>query len=288
MSSLLPRAGRVGSSDYTAYDQGAQLATWEVDGVPVIWTSAWSRREVGQSIRGGVPICWPWFATGPDGGRTPQHGFVRKAPWRLLEHSTDDPTHVLRWELTQDDVVHEAGAEQFAHPFRAVCSTLVGTSVEVRLDVTNTGLEPISYDVALHTYLHVGDVRQVRVTGLEDAPYWDKVLRSSGRQEGPLRLTGETDRIYTSSEQVRVHDPVLRRTLTVSKGNSTHTVVWNPWDEVAADLADLGDDEWPQMVCVEAAAIGTDAVQVDPGDTHSLSTRISVSGEEEDDHGDHA
>lgn len=276
MDALTARTGRVGAGDYVAYDHGAHVATWRVDGVPVVWTSRCTRLEPGRPIRGGVPLCWPWFADGPDGDVSPSHGFVRTAPWRLTGHEQSATRHVLAWELTERDVVGVDGASRYPHPFALECRATVAEALTVELTVRNTGAAPAEHEVALHTYLHVGDVRQVRITGLEGVEVYDKVTRTTRTQEGTLGVSGEIDRIHSSTGMVRVHDPVLQRVVTIAKRSSRDTVVWNPGPDLVRELPDLGDEEWTEMLCVETADVGRHAVTLEPGGSRTVATRISV------------
>lgn len=278
---LTARTGRVGTSGYTAYDQGAQLATWTVGDVPVIWQSSAAHHETGRSIRGGVPICWPWFGPGRSGDLVPQHGFARTAPWQLVAHDTSSASHLLRWRLDETMVAGAPGTEHFGHPFEATCEVEIGDAVTVRLTVRNTGQESFDYEVALHSYLHVGDVRRARVTGLEGATLWDKVRRQQAVQQGVLTFEGQTDSIFTAAGTVRLHDPVLDRIITVTKEHAPQTVVWTPWQEAAAEMGDMADQEWTGLVCIEAAAVGDDAVRLQPGAEHTIGTRIMVSVDDE-------
>lgn len=270
----LRRQHRTRNGSVTAYDQGAQLAEWVVDGVPVVWVSRRSEYAVGRGIRGGVPVCWPWFANGPSGDLVPSHGFARTSPWRLQADESQDGRVRLVWALSDADVVGRPGTELFPYPFRAELVVSVDTVCQVSLEVENTGHTAFGYEAALHSYLHVGDIREVEVTGLEDSAYYDKVLGVPARAQGQLTFSGETDRIYTHDGSVRVHDAVLGRTLAVDKSGSPHTVVWNPWAQKAAAMSDLADDEWTQMLCVEAAVVGENAVHLEPGAQHTLSTTI--------------
>lgn len=260
----------------TVHDQGAHLTEWRVGEVPVIWVSQASEYAVGTPIRGGVPVCWPWFGPGRGGDLTPAHGFARIAPWRLLEESTEDGTVRLLWELTPADVAATDGAQHFPHAFTARVEVTVSESATISLTVRNDDTEPWDFEAALHTYLHVGDIRRVRLTGLEGTRYFDKVLQSEGSQEGQLSFSGETDRVYRAEGAVQVHDPVLDRTLVIEKAGSANTVVWNPWVDKAAAMSDFQDGEWPVMVCVEAASVGDDAVRLEPGAEHTLSTTVQI------------
>lgn len=268
----LPRDHPTATGSVTVTDQGAHLVQWQVAGIPVIWVSDRAVYAQGVAVRGGVPVCWPWFADGAGQDRSPSHGFLRTAHWQPV--ATADPL-TLTWRITHEQVVGRPGTEEFPHPFAAELSVSVGQDCTVRLTVTNTGSEPFVHEGALHTYLHVGDVRQVRLGGLEGAAYWDKVTQQRGHQEGPLVLEDEVDRIYHATGPVRVDDPVLGRVLTVTGEGTTDTVVWNPGPAKGEALADLGPG-WSQMVCVEAAALAPRCPPLEPGRTMALATRIAV------------
>ncbi len=274
MEHLGPRTGAVGASSYTAYDHGAQLAEWSVDGTPVVWLSEHAAYASGAVIQGGVPVCWPWFADGPEGGREPLHGFVRTAPWELLIHETGAERHRLAWRLTREQVSGQPGAEKFPHDFQLQVQVEVDAGVAVTLAVRNTDSVPWAFEAALHTFLHVGDVRQARVEGLDGVDYWDKVRQASATQSGPLVPEGETDRIYRAPAVVTVQDPVLDRTIGVTPSGSSDTVAWNPGAQRAPEF-DLGS-EWTQMLCVETAVIGERAMRLEPGQEHLLSTRVTL------------
>lgn len=276
MADFTPRVLRTAHGSLTAYDHGAQVGRWVQDGVPVTYLSERSRFAGDAAIRGGVPLCWPWFAAGPQGDRSPSHGFLRLTRW----HQVPAEEGLLRWQLSEQDVRGRPGAGTLADtPFRAQVEVgLDEDSLQVSLSVRNTGGQPLDYEVALHTYLQVGDVQAVVVHGLEGVGYWDKVASAPATQEGPLVLTGETDRIYESAGPVRVHDPVLGRDLELSSTGASRTVVWNPWEAGCAELSDMAPQDWRRMVCVEAAAIGAAGVRLEPGGSHTLAQRIRVRG----------
>lgn len=282
MPDLAPRAVTAGPSALRAYDFGAHLATWEVDDRPVVWCSEHARLDGSAAIRGGIPLCFPWFAAGPDGDLSPSHGPVRITAWH-----PDDPRdgESLAWRLTSDDLHGIPGAEHFPGPFLlryAVSLSPVAAqpgshSLRAVLEVTGTGGEPITVEAALHTYLAVADSTRATVEGLDGCDYLDKVGGERRTQDGPVRIEGETDRVYDRSGPVRLVDPAGERKILVEPRGATQTVVWNPGPEKAAGMADLGDDEWRSFVCVETAATGSRALTVRPGDTVAIGCTVTPS-----------
>jgi glucose-6-phosphate 1-epimerase len=257
---------------------GAHVMAFQPHGhQPVLWVSAKSAFRPGKAIRGGIPVCWPWFADHPTDRTKPAHGLVRAAPWSLVgtEVVEEDATRV-RFRLADDDATRAL----WSHRFELELAVTVGGSLDVALAIRNAGDAPFTSGGALHSYLTVADVTQVAVHGLDGCTYVDKVNRLAREvQRGPVRIDAETDRVYvdTTGECV-IDDPGLRRRITVAKAGSRSTVVWNPWRAKAASMADFGDDEYPGMVCVEAANAGDDVVSIPAGGRHLLRTTISVEG----------
>ncbi len=233
---------------------------------PVLWTSSKSLFDGHNPIRGGVPICTPWFGAHPTDTDAPAHGLARTAAW-TLDHAG----------LSEEETLLGLGLElpglKFAY------GVLMGHGLKLVLEITNTGDTPRRVEAALHTYLAVSDARKVTITGLEQTSYIDKVNGASvvPATGEPIAFTGETDRVYTDTDHdVVLHDPGLDRTITVSKDGGLSTIIWNPWIDKAARMADFGDDEWTGMCCIESAAVGDDAWTLEPGETRALAATIAV------------
>lgn len=270
--------GKHETGHYGVFDQGAHVWSWQPDGAaPVIWMSEKSWFAEGQPVRGGVPVCFPWFGPGRDGQQQPMHGFARVSTWHLSDTKCtieQDGRLLVEYEL--DDAMTGEQPE-WPHPYRAYLrAKFTPEYLGIELEVTNTGDSDVTFDGALHTYLAVGDVRQVRLSGLDGASYWDKNTDSRETQSGDVVLDGPTDRVYDSTGEVTLTDPVLGRTLVIGKSGSSKTVVWNPWDAKAAAMPDFGDDEWVGMICVEAANALDEPVTLRPGQTHHLRQRITL------------
>lgn len=268
------------SGSGTVNPYGAHVMSWAPAGSdPVVWVSALAKDAVGEPIRGGVPICLPWFGPGRSGDLTPAHGFARITHWQLAEPITHDDAAgaaVARFVLTHEDVA-EPLRDVFPHEFSASYTVTVGQELTMSLTVTNTGSTAFEFEEALHTYLSVGDSRRVSIEGLDGARYFDKVAQEDRTQSGAVRITDETDRVYHSDAKVQVKDPALGRTIHVSKEGSANTVVWNPWVEKSRAMKDFADDEWQSMVCVETANVLDHAVRLDAGEAHTMTQRLSVS-----------
>ena len=262
------------------YRHGAHVTHFQPEGArPVLWLSRQSQfsgGRPGKPIRGGVPVCFPWF--GPKAGEpeAPLHGFARTLPWSLegvLPGSGGGLRALLR--LGPDDVTRRF----FPHDFEARLEVSVSRVLRLELAVRNTGATPFTFEEALHSYFAVGDARRIGIAGLEGAGYLDKTDAMARKTLGsaPLAIAGETDRVFSShSGRITIDDPAWERRIAIDRGGSRTAVVWNPWVAKAKAMPDFGDDEWPEMVCVESANTHDDAVALAPGESHVLTTTIEV------------
>ena len=252
--------------------QGAHLMTWQPrsQAVPVVWLSRDARLAAGKSIRGGAPVCWPWFGAHPSESSFPGHGFARTVPWRVVE-SGNEPNGATR--LTLRLVESGKTREQWKHACTLDLTVIVGETLRMEMTTENTGVIDFAIGEALHTYFRIGDIGAVRVKGLEGCEYWDKVGASTLRkQDGAISFSGETDRVYinTAAECV-IEDDKLKRRIHVAKSGSLSTVVWTPWKEKADKMGDMGQpDGWREMVCVESVNAMENMVKVAEGARHTM------------------
>jgi glucose-6-phosphate 1-epimerase len=257
------------------YLHGAQVTSWHPVGAEeVLFLSQKSQWKTGTAIRGGAPICFPWFSTRDGQPGSPAHGVVRAKPWQLEAVTHADSNVTVALSTSADDATRKFWPGDFHLLF---CATF-GEQLRLELIVTNQGTSHFHFEEALHTYYRVGDVGSARLSGLNGADYIDKT--DAGRekhQKGDLVFSSETDRIYRKTlAAVEIEDPALRRRIIVAKENSHDTVVWNPWTEKAKALSDLGADAWRQFVCVETGNIGERSTSLDPGHRHMMAALISV------------
>lgn len=262
--------------------QGAQLTHWHPRSQtePVTFVSAMAQYTEGKPIRGGIPICWPWFGPHATDKSLAQHGFARnvlweaRAPVRLGNGSTQ-----LSLRLSDSAQTRELWPHRFSLEYRVT----VGDVLEIELTTTNTDGEAFLLSEALHGYLQVGDIGAVQVLGLEGTEYIDKVDgEQRKRQEGPVTFAAEIDRIYVNTEaRCTIVDRLLDRRIHIAKHGSRSTVMWNPWDKKAAGLADLGaapagGGGWRQFACVESANANDNSLTLGAGQSHCLAVRYSA------------
>jgi glucose-6-phosphate 1-epimerase len=259
------------------YLHGAHVTHYQRRGDrPVLFLSPRSAFAAGHAIRGGVPVVFPWFGPRAGDPSAPDHGLARTAAW-TLEAAAQGPGG----EVTLVVALAPTTAMASRWPEGALVryQVVVGATLTMALEVSNTSDRPFRHEQALHTYLAVSDVREVSLSGLAGVTYIDKTdaMRRKVQEDGPLRVTGETDRVYLDTRAACVvDDPLTGRRIRVDKEGSASTVVWNPWAVKAAALADLGADAWTGFLCVETANVADNAVTLAAGARHELRAMVAT------------
>jgi len=259
------------------YLQGAQLTVWQPPGErSVLFTSPNSLFAPSRAIRGGIPIIFPWFGPSRHAPGAPQHGFARTAPRQLDGVETAGRESVtLTFSLGDGDVRSPFWPE----PFRAIYTVVFAKTLSMRLAVENRATHPIVFEEVLHTYFAISDISGIAISGLAGTTYIDKTdaARRKLQTAALITVTAETDRVYLDTPgQCAIEDRGWRRRVIIEKDGAASTVVWNPWTEKAAAMADLGDPAWRGMVCVEAGNIADNEVRLAADGEHQMSTTISV------------
>ena len=261
-----------GNAQATLSLYGAQVLSYRPTGQDdVLWLSEDARFSQGKSIRGGIPVCWPWFGPHPRDSSKPAHGFVRHRQWTLAELNRQSEASCVRFQFTPDE-------NSEASTLHLELTVTVGTALAVQLTTTNRGAQEVTVSSALHTYFAVSDIGDISISGLEDKPFRDAVNNNRAcLQRGPIRFNGELDRVYQQvARSICIHDPGLERVIQVQGEGSNSAVVWNPWIEKAERLGDMGADGYRTMVCVETANADQDARILAPGAEHCLKAHIQV------------
>lgn len=260
------------------YLHGAHVTSWTpAKAEEVIFLSQMSQWGADQAIRGGIPICFPWFRNKEDDPSAPKHGFVRTRAWQLDSIQPEGDAVTVTLSTSQDGETQR----WWPHPFRLQYKVTFGKELKLALSFTNDDSVPVTIAEALHTYHAVGDAAQVRVAGLNSVHYLDNMDDNREKeQHGDLHFTRETDNAYlNTTHALTIHDPALHRSIHIEKTGSQSTVTWNPWEKSAHAMSDLGDDEWHKFVCVEASNVLRCAVSVPVGESHTLGATIRLAGE---------
>ncbi len=252
-------------------EQGAQLLEYGVRGeAPLIWLSRQAGYQTGQPVRGGVPLCWPWFgdlkrnppavqAMYRQPEAAPFHGLARSVPWSLQDMVVQGDA--LGLTFVPDPLT------DWPHPLQVALEIHLDQRLSLVLTTHNPGPQPVWLSQALHTYLAVADIRQVRVPALAGCRYVD-ALRDwqAFIQPDALTFAGETDRLYLDPPaRLQVDDPAGRRRIYLEAQGSRSAVVWNPWTEKSRRLSQFDPQAWRQMLCIETANVLDDCVELAAG-----------------------
>jgi len=276
---------RNGDAEVIVAEQGAQVLSYRHgDATPIIWLSEEAAFEKGQAVRGGVPVCWPWFG---DLTRNPQaiqdayqgsqpvpaHGLVRNIDWVLKSSRSDANSATLEFICNADGAL-----PGWPHAVQLSLQIRLDQRLHLSLTSRNQGHVPVALSQALHSYFAISDIHQVTVEGLDGRPYIETLDNWQQRQqEGGLSFNGETDRIYLDlPPTLSLRDPRLNRRITLETRGSRSAVLWNPWINKAQRLSQFADDAWQRMVCIETANVLDDMVRLDAGASHTLSVSIGV------------
>ncbi len=273
---------RFGSAQLDICQQGAQILSYfpDIKQPPLIWLSDCAKYVKGQGVRGGVPVCWPWFGDiqrNPEAVQNmtrndaPFHGLARTADWQLFSSSADSHSVQLTLQL---DV--SQGLADWPHAATLQLHINLGERLTIRLDNHNLGTKPLAISQALHTYFAVSDIRQVEVQGLEGCYYHETLEDWELREQpGALSFTGETDRVYLQvPEHLQIVDRGWKRRIHLRTQGSQSAIVWNPWIDKAHTLSGFASDAWQQMLCIENANVLDDHLLLEPGARHCLQLEL--------------
>ncbi len=242
-----------------------QVLSFQPAGEPddLMFLSEKAYYQVGKAIKGGAPICWPWFGSDPEGLGRPGHGFVRNRLWNVV--NTEITTNGdLSITLGLADTPETQAI--WPHAFSLTQEITIGDTLNLELITRNTGTDPFSITQAFHTYFRVGNIHQATILGLEGHEYIDKVDSSKQKKQvGAVTINAEVDRIYLDVlNKLVIEDIFLKRRIQITSSGNKTAVVWNPWKEIAVEMADLQDTDYQHLLCVETTNAATDVITVTP------------------------
>jgi D-hexose-6-phosphate mutarotase len=226
-----------------------------------------------------VPVCLPWFGPNAAKPELPAHGFARLLDWSVTGVTESSDGVEVHLQLNSNQAPKEMRVGEFIADLRFS----IGRDLRMTLTMRNTGSSPLTFEEAMHTYYTVSDVRNISVSGLQGVEYISKAeggVRKKDEQPA-IKFTGETDRGYLNTESTcTIDDPGLKRKIIVAKSNSKTTVVWNPFPRRAAELTDIGADNWPGFVCVETANVMENKITLPAGESHEMAAHVRVESTE--------
>lgn len=241
----------------------------------ILWMSPVSSFEVGKPIRGGIPVCFPWFGPHNIDSEKPQHGFGRLMYWDVVETATKDKGETLvRLQLCSS----EETKVYWPYDFCAEMIITVGLNLDIVLKVTNTSSDEFEYSCALHSYFGLSAIDNITIQGLQGTGYYNQLEPGEFIQEEPnLEISkAETRHYFDTEEPVIIEDVIFRRRIRVAKSGSKVTTVWNPWEETCTKIEDLTDDAYLTFVCIETVNAFNDTISLTPGESHETSATIGL------------
>jgi glucose-6-phosphate 1-epimerase len=229
-----------------------------------------------KAIKGGAPVCWPWFGADPEGKGRPGHGFVRNRPWNVV--ATEAKANGdIKIALGLVDTPETRAI--WPHSFVLTQEIVISDALNLSLITCNVGKENFSITQAFHTYFKVGDIKQAKVLGLEDCDYIDKAGGGNAQkhQSGAVTIESEVDRIYLDAGNIlTIDDSALNRRIQITSEGSKTAVVWNPWEKVSREMADLEDTDYRRLLCVETTNAANDVREIAPGGECRLTANYRV------------
>jgi len=255
---------------------GAQITNYKTHNtMDILWMSPESNFTEGSPIRGGIPVCFPWFGPHKTDESKPQHGFARLMCWDVLETAVLPKGETLvRLQLCSS----EETKAFWDYDFFAELEIIVGKTLSVALKVTNTSAKSFEYSSALHSYFNISSIEEILIEGLQNTKYHNQLEPGDFIQETEkLEIHNPVTHHYYDTETTCViDDPVFNRRIQIAKSGSTCTTVWNPWEETCSKIDDLPDDAFQSFVCVETVNAFNNTIELAPGETHETTAIIGL------------
>jgi glucose-6-phosphate 1-epimerase len=243
--------------------------------IEVLWMSPESKFVEGSPIRGGIPVCFPWFGPHKSDSSKPQHGFGRLMYWDVLETaSTKTGETLVRLQLYSSP---ETKA-YWDYDFCAELTIVVGKMLTASLKVINTSSTDFEYTCALHSYFNLSSIEEIKIEGLQNTRYNNQLDGGDFVQEEEILEIhkAETRHYYNTETDCFINDPLFSRRIKVAKSGSKITTVWNPWEETCAKIDDLPDEAFHTFVCIEAVNAFSNAIKLTPGESHETTAIIGL------------
>jgi len=244
--------------------QGAHIFHYKANAkTPLLWLSELAYFKEGKAIRGGIPVCFPWFGPHKSDATLPQHGFARTAMWSLIlvEEIDEGKTHIQLQLLANEET-----KKLWNYNFDVRLDFVVSAELRVTLTVINTDSKPFEISTALHTYFNISDISNIMIDGLKESMYSNALDGKEYLEKSDVTIDQEVDRVYfNASKKIILHDGSKKIELKQEGSNSL--VVWNPWIEKSKQMADMGEAAYKTMVCLETANVGQDSKVLDVGES---------------------
>ena len=252
--------------------QGAHLFSFKIDENELLWVSEASNFKYKESIRGGIPICWPSFGMSKTNPNLPQHGFARTSMWELTDSEDKDEVTTLNFKLKQTN----KNLKLFNYKFELTYTIIISKDLTLQLNTKNNDNKAFKITQALHTYFDISNILDIKISGLDKKPYLDALDKKQKIQIDDLLIDKEVDRVFQEiNNTITLHDKT--KTIDINNQGSSSLVVWNPWYEKCSKMSAMNNDSFKTMVCIESANAFEDEVEIQANKSHTLEAKITLS-----------
>jgi len=235
----------------------------------LLWVSEKSNFENGKAIRGGIPICWPWFGEHTVDKSLPKHGFARISQWELSSVKELDENHT-------EVIMTLSSSSSWAYKFLLTARFVISESLSLSVRTENLDDRNFTISQALHTYFSVNNIDEVKIDGLEKIEYIDFLNAHRVLQTGSILIDKEVDRIYQNvSYPLNLTDE--KHSVKIDSIGSNSSVVWNPWKEKCVNMSDMQKDSYKNFVCLETTNTREDERVIKPKQSHTIYAKYSTS-----------
>ncbi len=242
---------------------------------PIIFLSPTSHFKQEKAIRGGIPICFPWFAQNSDDPALPMHGIARTAQFTPTAITLENQCITATFEFRSTPETHKIWPHQFHLKYQITLSD----SLNIQMHVTNTDKQSFDFEQALHTYYNIANINAIEISGLEKQNHIDKTDHFKIKQfpSTSLKIEKFTDAVCLDTDKTcKIHDTGNNRSIAIKKKNSASTIIWNPWNKKTLEIADLENTCWEHFICLETANVDKNRISLSPNQSHTLSLDISA------------
>jgi glucose-6-phosphate 1-epimerase len=236
----------------------------------LLWLSSLALFEENKPIRGGIPICWPWFGPHNDSS-LPQHGFARISHFTFVScEEKDEETSIVTLKLTDSPKTRIL----WDFSFELLVTITISKELHVSLKTSNTDVKEFKITQALHSYFSVENISDVAIFGVKNSSYFDQLSKTMEVQKNDLHVDQEIDRIYKNPDKNLILKE-KNRAIFLQNSNSNSLVIWNPWSEKVKSIKDMQDDEYKNMLCIESANALDDYIILQPNCSTTLGLKLS-------------
>jgi len=241
----------------------------------LLFLSEQSCYEPGKAIRGGIPICWPWFGPDTQDVEGLSHGFVRNDYWAVVDVSA---LSAFETKVTLNFTPSNLRDTPWPYKYALELEISIGNELGLELLTRNLGDQVFTITQAFHSYFKVGNICQVNILGLEGSEYLDKCDEDSQKyQTELLTINTEVDRIYNGFENTLIiEDAALKRRIEIRSSSHKSTVVWNPWLIRSKELEDLAAEDYQSFLCLETGNIGSNHIELLPYSEYRFCSQFKI------------